>query len=153
MRGMAIIAALLAVAAAQPGWTAEKAKPRTAAACAPEAAQEAEQAIRYLTDLMVISSTCQNTVYAEFRLRNRDAIVGYQKALIARFHGAAGFDHWNTALANQIAQRHAGVLTLCQDSAPLLKQATTLDLNGFRAYAAAQAASAIAANADCKTKK
>src|SRR5271169_4623110 len=35
---------------------------------------EAEQAIRFQTNLMVISSACRDTVYGEFRARNTAAI-------------------------------------------------------------------------------
>src|SRR6266849_10360832 len=128
MKKLVLIAALAAAVAAQPGWAAEK-------------------AIRYVTDLMVVSSVCQDTVYAEFRLRNRDVIVGYQKALITRFHGNAGFDRWNTSLANQAASKQGGNQLLCQQSVPMLQQAKALDPKGFRAYAAAQAA--IAGGASC----
>ncbi len=136
MKKFVLIAALVAAAAAQPAWAAGKAK----SSCSTPSAIEAEQAIRYVTDLMIVSSVCQDTIYAEFRLRNKDAITGYQKALIAHFHGAAGFDRWNTALANQAAQKQSGNRLICQQSADLLKQATALDPQGFRAYAAAQAA-------------
>ena len=123
----------------QPGWAAEKSRaPKVE--CYTQSAIEAEQAIRFLTDVMVISSTCQDTVYAEFRLRNRDPILAYQKAMIAHFHGAPAFDSWNTSLANQAASKQGGNQLLCQQSVPLLKQASALDPKGFRAHAAAQAA-------------
>src|SRR5271156_1082846 len=77
MKKLVLIAALALTSAAQPGWAAGK-------ECVSPSAMEAEQGIRYVTDLMVVSSVCQDTVYAEFRLRNRDVILGYQKALIAR---------------------------------------------------------------------
>lgn len=138
MKKIALIAALLATSAAQPGWAAHKA----ASNCLSPSAIEAEAAIRFMTDVMVVSSVCRDTIYAEFRLRNQSAIMGYQKALIARFHGAAAFDHWNTSLANQAAQKEAGMLAAQwrQQSAALEKQAAALDTKGFRAYAAAQAA-------------
>jgi hypothetical protein len=136
MKKLTLIAALVAAWAIQPGWAAEKAK----SSCVSPSAIEAEQAIRYVTDLMVVSSVCQDTVYAEFRLRNRDVIVGYQKALITRFHGNAGFDRWNTSLANQAAQKQGGNQQICQQSVSLLKQASSLDPKGFRAFAASQAA-------------
>ena len=142
MKRLALIASLVVVAAAlaQPAWAASK----KAAACPSQQAVEAEQAIRFLTDVMVASSACQNTTYAEFRLRNKDAIIAYQKVMIAHMHGAAAFDRWNTALANNAAQKEGAVPTgqFCQQSEPLLKQASTLDTAGFRAYAAQQAASA-----------
>lgn len=132
MKKMVLIAALVAAVAAQPSWAASK--------CASRSEGEAEAAIRYVTDLMVVSSVCQDTVYAEFRLRNQAQIVAYQKALMAHFHGAAGFDRWDTALANEAAQKQNGNQLLCQQSVALLQQAKSLDANGFRAYAAAQAA-------------
>ena len=136
-----LIAALVAASAVQPGWAASKAKN----SCVSPSAIEAEQAIRYVTDLMIVSSACQDigdatAIYGGFRVRNRDAIVAYQKALIARFHGNAGFDRWNTSLANAAASKQGGNVQLCQQAEPLLKQASGLDLKGFRAYAAAQAA-------------
>jgi len=136
MKKLVLIAALVAVSAVQPGWAAGKEK----SSCVSPSAIEAEQAIRYVTDLMIVSSVCQDTVYAEFRLRNRDVIVGYQKALIQRFHGNAGFDRWNTSLANAAASKQGGNQQICQQSVALLKQASALDPPGFRAYAAAQAA-------------
>ena len=136
MKKLVLIAALVAASAVQPGWAAGKAK----TSCVSPSGVEAEQAIRYVTDLMVVSSVCQDTVYAEFRLRNRDVIVGYQKALISRFHGNAGFDRWNTSLANTAASKQGGNVQLCRQSVELLKQASALDPKGFRAYAAAQAA-------------
>jgi hypothetical protein len=145
MKKIALVAALLAATALQPGWAAEKAK----SSCAPASAREAEAAIRYMTDLMIVSSTCQDTVYGEFRLRNRDAIVGYQKAMAAHLRGNAAFDKWNTSLANQAAQKNAGNQQLCNQSAALLQQAKAMDTKGFRAYAAAQAAASPAA-ASCK---
>ena len=142
-----VVLAVLAALSVQPGWAAEKKAAAKKSSCAPESAREAEQAIRFMTDLMVVSSVCQDTVYAEFRLRNRDAIVGYQKAMIKHLHGNAAFDRWNTALANQAAQKQAGNQQLCNQSVALLQQAKALDPQAFRAYAAAQAASA---NPECK---
>ncbi|HVC57555.1 MAG TPA: hypothetical protein VND95_16505 [Stellaceae bacterium] len=151
MKRVVLIAALLAATlAAQPGWAAHKSH-AVRRHCGPSSATEAEAGIRYMTDLMVVSSVCGDTVYAEFRLRNRDAIIAYQKALIRRFRGTAGFDHWNTVLANEVSQRQASVppALFCQQSQPLLKQASALDARGFRAYAAAQAAAA-APTATCR---
>ena len=148
MKRLVLIAALCAVAAQQPGSAAEKAaKPD----CYSQSAIEAEQAIRFLTDVMVISSTCQDTIYAEFRLRNRDPILAYQKAMIAHFHGAPAFDRWNTSLANQAASKRAGLPStqVCQQAADILKQASALDPPKFRAFAAAQAAVAGASYPKC----
>ena len=140
MRLGVVIAAMCAATALQPVSAAE----RTRGDCYTQSAIEAEQAIRFLTDVMVVSTTCQDTVYAEFRLRNRDPILAYQKAMIAHFHGNPGFDRWNTTLANQAAQKRAGTpsVQVCQQAADLLKQAGALDPPKFRAFAAAQAAAA-----------
>jgi hypothetical protein len=140
MKQFVLIAALVAAFAAQPTWAAEKAKAKSASSCYTPSAIEAEEGIRYITDLMIVSSVCQDTVYAEFRLRNKDTIMGYQKTLIAHHHGAAGFDRWNTSLANAAAQKQGGNQQICQQSIALLKQAKGLDPQGFRAYASAQAA-------------
>jgi len=140
MKKVALAVAFVAASAAQLGGAASG----QAASCYSPAAIEAEQAIRYMTELMVISSACQNTTYAEFRLRNRDAIVAYQKAMIAHFKGEPAFDKWNTALANQAAQKQGSTAlgTFCQQAEATLKQAATLDMPGFRSFAAQKAASA-----------
>jgi len=138
MKKLALAAAF--VVAAQLGWAASG----KAASCYSQAAVEAEQAIRYMTELMVISSACQNTTYAEFRLRNRDAIVAYQKSMVTHFRGAPAFDKWNTVIANEAAQRQGNTAlgTFCQQAEATLKQAATLDLQAFRAFAAQKAAAA-----------
>jgi hypothetical protein len=134
---------------AQAGWAAD-----TRAQCYSQSAIEAEQAIRYLTDVMLASTACQNTTYAEFRLRNRDAIVAYQKAMISHFRGEAAFDRWNTALANAAAQKQASANlgVFCQQAETLMKQAKALDPAAFRAYAASQAATAGAQYPKCGGK-
>ena len=61
---------------------------RTASAagvCYSAAAIEAEEAIRFVTDLMVASTACRDQTYGYFQQRNKDAIIGYQKALITHF--------------------------------------------------------------------
>ena len=145
MKKIVLVAALVAAFAVQPGWAAEKAKATATAkgSCYSPSAAEADAGLRYMTELGIASNACTSVgIYADFRVRNRDAIVGYQKALIAHFHGAAAFDRWNTVLANQLAQRQSSVVPaqFCQQSLALLTQAKTLDPQGFRAYAAAQGA-------------
>ncbi len=126
--------------------------------CYSPSAIEAEEAIRFLTELMVVSTACQDTTYAEFRLRNKDAIIAYQKAMITHFHGAPAFDRWNTSLANVSASKQAGlnVTQVCTQSAALLQQGKTLDTPKYKAFAAQQAAAAGARYEKCgggKTKK
>src|SRR5215467_3071917 len=121
-----ILAAALAVASVQGAFAAD-------GQCYSPADIEAEQAILLQTNLMVISSACRDTVYGEFRNRNKDAIVRYQNAMIEHFRrsGArnpkSAFDSWQTSLANDFAQKQALTPTaqFCQQSAELLKLAGT----------------------------
>ena len=114
----------------------------------PPADSEAEQALLFQTNLMVISSACRDTTYGEFRARNKDAIVRYQNAMIEHFRrsGArnpkSAFDTWQTSLANGMAQKQALTPTaqFCQQSAELLKLASGLDQKGFHDYAVAHMA-------------
>jgi hypothetical protein len=139
-RPVVLAAAMSAAIVLQPVSAAERAR----GDCYTQSAIEAEQAIRFLTDVMIVSTTCQDTVYAEFRLRNRDPILAYQKAMIAHFHGTPGFDRWNTVIANEAAQKRAGQPStiVCQQAADLMRQASALDPPKFRAFAASQAAAA-----------
>ncbi len=119
--------------------------------------QEAEQAIVFQTNLMVVSSACRDTVYGEFRARNKDAIIRYQKIMINHFRregyrDAQGrFNSWNTSLANQIALKQGATPTsvVCQQAANMLKMASTLDTKGLHDYALAQAASPTATYPRC----
>ena len=150
MKKLAMAAALACgFVMSQAGWAAD-----ARAQCYSQSAIEAEQAIRYITDVMLASTACQNTTYAEFRLRNRDAIVAYQKAMISHFRGEAAFDRWNTALANAAAQKQANenLGVFCQRAETLMKQAKALDPAAFRAYAASQAATAGAQYPKCGGK-
>jgi hypothetical protein len=111
--------------------------------CYSPADSEAEQALLFQTSLMVVSSACRDTIYGEFRARNKDAIVRYQNAMIEHFRhtGArnpkSAFDTWQTSLANEFAQKQALTPTaqFCQQSAEMLKLASTLDQKGFHDYA------------------
>jgi hypothetical protein len=112
---------------------------------------EAEQALLFQTNLMVISSACRDTVYGEFRARNKDAIVRYQNAMIDHFRrtGArnpkSAFDTWQTSLANEAARKQAVIPTaqFCQQSAEMLKLASGLDTKTFHDYAIAHAADGV----------
>ncbi len=136
-----VLAAALAAAAS---FTTASAADRN---CYSAADIEAEQAILFQTDLMVISSACRDTVYGEFRARNKDAIIRYQNAMIDHFRrtGArnpkSAYDAWQTSLANESARKQAVVSTsqFCQQATETLKLASTLDTKGFREYAVARA--------------
>ena len=116
--------------------------------CLRAADMEAEQAIRFQTELMVMSDTCGQQTYVHFVTRNHDAIAAYQHQMIDRFRrdGApradARFDTYVTRLANQISMRAGAqpVAALCHEAAGFLANADTLDPEQFRHLAADRAA-------------
>jgi hypothetical protein len=140
MKGVISVAALFAVASLATASAADR-------SCYSAADAEAEQAILFQTDLMVISSACRDTVYGEFRSRNKEAIIRYQNAMIDHFRrtGArnpkGAFDAWQTSLANEASRKQAVVPTaqVCQQSTEMLKLASTLDARAFHDYAVAHA--------------
>jgi hypothetical protein len=119
--------------------------------------QEAEQAIVFQTNLMVVSSACRDEVYGLFRARNKDAIIRYQRIMINHFRRAGyrdaqgRFDSWNTSLANEIALKQGVMPTavVCQQAAKMLNMANSLDAKGLHDYAVAQAASAAETHPRC----
>jgi hypothetical protein len=110
---------------------------------------EAEQAIVFQTNLMVVSSACRDQTYGMFRARNSAAIIRYQRIMIDHFRregyrDAQGrFDSWNTSLANEIALKQGATATavVCQQAARMLQMANALDAKGLHDYAVAQASS------------
>lgn len=105
----------LAATATALSLTLQYAGPAAAAAatCFQSADVEADQAIRYENELMVLSDTCGDDTYREFTLRNRNAIIDYQKQMMNYFHrtGArspqAALDTFLTRIANEEALRAA----------------------------------------------
>jgi len=150
MRKLVLAAAMLAAASFQGVSAADK-------QCYSAADVEAEQAILFQTNLMVISSACKDTVYGEFRARNKDAIIHYQKAMIDHFRRAGSrnaqsdFDRWNTSLANEISLKQGTLpmAQICQQAAEMLKLASTLDAKSFHDYAVAKATSAADSHPRC----
>src|SRR5580693_6096226 len=122
MKKVVLAAALFAAASFQGASAADK-------QCYSAADVEAEQAILFQTNVMVISSACKDTVYGEFRARNTAAILRYQSAMIDHFRrtGArnpkSAFDAWQTSLANEAARKQAIIPTgqFCQQSTEMLK--------------------------------
>jgi hypothetical protein len=150
MRKVVLAAALFAAASSQGVSAADR-------QCYSAADVEAEQAILFQTNLMVISSACKDTVYGEFRARNSDAIIRYQKAMIDHFrrtgsrNAQSEFDRWNTSLANEISLKQGALpmAQVCQQAAEMAKVASTLDAKGFHDYAVAKATSAADSHPRC----
>lgn len=126
---------------------AELVTPALAAACFEPHEIEADQAIRYQTELMVLDDTCGGSFYRDFTVRNRDQIVYYQGELKAHFRrsGArspeASLDSFMTRTANELALRAGRELRaeVCTHSAQVIAEAKTLDPRHFRNLAAALA--------------
>ena len=141
MKSLVLAAALVAAASVATASAADR-------NCYSAADIEAEQAILFQTDLMVISSACRDTVYGEFRARNKDAIIRYQNMMIDRFRRTgsrnpkSAYDTWQTSLANEAARKQAVISTtqFCHQAAETLKLASTLDSKGFHEYAVARSA-------------
>jgi hypothetical protein len=150
MSKVVLAAALLAAASFQGASAADK-------QCYSAADIEAEQAILLQTNMMVLSSACKDTVYGEFRARNKDAIIRYQKAMIDHFRRAGSrnaqsdFDRWNTSLANELALKEGALpmAQVCQQAAEMMKLASTLDAKGLHDYAVAKATSASDSHPRC----
>jgi hypothetical protein len=162
LRNVAVVElgdAMKKIFAAAAVWLAATLPPALAAdgSCYSAIDQEAEQAIVFQTNLMVVSSACRDQVYGLFRARNKDAIIRYQRIMINHFRRAGyrdaqgRFDSWNTSLANQIALKQGATPTavVCQQATNLLKMASSLDAKGLHDYAVAQAASPTAVHPRC----
>jgi hypothetical protein len=123
-----------------------------AAAAAPQCLApseiEAEQAVRFQAELMVVSDTCGAQTYTQFARRNRTVLVDYQKQVIDRFRrdgtarAEARFDSYLTRLANEVSLRTGAqpVAAMCREAAPFLATAEKLGGDEFRHYIAEQAA-------------
>jgi hypothetical protein len=126
--------------------------------CLRPAEAEAEQAIRFQTELMVVSETCHQQTYPQFLHRNRKALAHYQQSMIERYRrtGArrpkASLDTYMTRLANEIALRVSAepVEALCRQQADFLANADALDAKKFRRYIAKQALDSDAEHRRCE---
>jgi hypothetical protein len=145
-----VTAALMTTNAAGPSVAAT-------ALCLQPADIEAEQAIRYQTDLMVISDTCGSGSYRDFTIHNRETIIFYQNQLIDRFRRAgvrnprASLDSYLTEMANQssLATVREATQAVCGRSAALLAEASTLKSEQFRHRMATLAAENVKGNRRC----
>ncbi|HZS85147.1 MAG TPA: hypothetical protein VFA50_19890 [Stellaceae bacterium] len=117
-------------------------------ACYRPAEIEADQAIRFQTELMVTSEVCKVSSYVDFTRRNREAIIAYQHALIDHYrrigdrHAEATLDSYMTRLANELAlsDGQQPAVTLCSGASGWLAAAGALGSADFHRIAASRAA-------------
>jgi hypothetical protein len=108
---------------------------------------EAEQAMLFSTELMVVAETCHDQAYLHFLKRNIEPVKQYQHRLIEHFRrqgdkrAESTLDSYMTKLANQSSLRNGQVpiTTVCQQGATLFKTANALGPADFRNYAAEKA--------------
>jgi hypothetical protein len=129
-----------------------------AASCYNSEEMEADQAVRFQTELMVVSDSCGSQSYTEFTHRNASTLAAYQQKMIGYFRRASGrgadtaFDRFITSLANQMALS-AGketVSVLCTRSADLLTKGQTFSKDDFVHYVAQAAVAAKGTYPACK---
>jgi hypothetical protein len=125
--------------------------------CYAPAEIEAEQAILFQTELMVVAEQCRDPSYVAFVQRNRETIIEYQHRMIEHFRRAGGhaetvFDSYLTRLANQSALRNGEVPreTVCANGASLIATANSLGNKELRHFAAEKAATNRQHYAMCK---
>lgn len=102
----------------------------------------ADQALKYTTEVMVMSDTCRNPTYDRFAQRNRAQLVQFQDAMKEHFrrsgrNAQAKLDAFMTHLANESALR-TGVQDIgqvCAVAVQFLATADTMSGEGFRQYA------------------
>jgi len=125
----------------------EIAAPAEAAACFRPPEIEADQAMRYQTQLMVLDDTCGGDFYRDFTVRNREQIMAYQTELKDYFRRvgarspAASLDSFLTRIANELALREGQSerAEVCAREATVIAEARTLDTTHFKSLAAALA--------------
>jgi hypothetical protein len=110
---------------------------------------EAEQAVRYQAELMVLSDSCgAEQTYVGWTTRVRRVLVSYQKALIEHFrrggsvrNAQAQFDTYITRLANEASLRTGKepLASVCHNAADFLAKADRAGEEDFHQYVAAQA--------------
>jgi hypothetical protein len=119
---------------------------------------EADQAVRFQTQLMVLSDSCGSTSYTQFTHRNASTLAAYQEKMIGYFRRISGrgadsaFDRFITSLANKSAL-DAGrepIAALCTRSADFLTKAEGFGREEFMHYVVAQAAAQRSNYQTCK---
>jgi hypothetical protein len=138
MRGVGVALALFALCY---GSVADAAS----SACYRRSEAAADQAIKYTTEVMVMSDTCRNPTYERFAQRQRTELVRFQDLLKQHFKRQGGnaqskLDTFMTHLANESALR-TGVQDIgqvCSVAVQFLATADALSTDGFRQYAEGQ---------------
>jgi hypothetical protein len=109
---------------------------------------EADQAIQYQSELMVISETCRTKDYVTFVVRNQKPIIAYQHTLRDHFKragersGQAALDKYMTRLANEKSLQYTERTGdgMCAKAADFLTAGGKLDGATFHQLIAARAA-------------
>ncbi|MGB8181692.1 MAG: hypothetical protein WCF13_04925 [Stellaceae bacterium] len=115
-----------------------------ASSCFQKDALEAWQAVRYMTELMVLSDTCRMHVYDSFIKRNFAALDAYHKDLVAHFREAGDrhpedtVDRYVTHAANEVSEADGQMSTaeLCAQKASYFANAQALAGEKFRQFVA-----------------
>ena len=101
----------------------------------------ADQGIRYMTEVMVMSDTCRDETYARFAYRNRAELQSFQHTLMDRFKRMGGsaqskLDTFMTHIANESALRtgRQDIAQVCAVAVQFLATADGLTGPDFRAY-------------------
>lgn len=138
MRGAAAALAALILS----GGTVADAAP---ASCYRHAEAVADQAIRYTTEVMVMSDTCRNPTYERFAQRQRTELVRFQDLIKQHFRRQGGnpqskLDTFLTHLANESALRTGikDIGQVCSVAVQFLATADAMTNEAFRRYAESQ---------------
>lgn len=106
----------------------------------------ADQGIRYMTEVMVMSDTCRNDTYARFAYRNREVLQSYQHVLMDHFKreggsGQSRLDTFMTHIANEAALRTGSkdIAQVCAVAVQFLAAADAMDGQSFMRYVETQA--------------
>ncbi len=111
-------------------------------ACFRHAEAVADQAIKYTTEVMVMSDTCHNETYDRFAQRNRSELVKFQDLLKQHFRRTGGnaqskLNSFMTHLANEAALRTGtqDINQVCSVGVQFLATADLMSGEGFSRYA------------------
>lgn len=115
-----------------------------ASSCFQKDALEAWQAVRYMTELMVLNDTCRVHVYESFIKTNFAALDAYHKELVAHFREAGDrhpedtVDRYVTHAANEVSEEDGQMPTaeLCAEKASYFANAQSLAGEKFRQFVA-----------------